>query len=382
MICRSIWLISLGENLAKKASDEIKFTPLAQIGEFNLIDRFQAIASRFSNPAVLNGIGDDAASIKTSADKITIVTSDILVQAVHFDLSYTSMAHLGRKAATANLSDIAAMSGLPVAAFVSLGIHSNIGLEMIEQFYSAFAEELGKFGCVIAGGDTSASPVGFIVSITIIGEVEPDRRVPRNGAKADDVICVTGDLGRSKAGLRILQREKDRYVKAGQPANFSADFEGYDNALQKHLLPEARIELSRAITEKIGVHSMIDVSDGLVSDIMHICAASSITGNEILTAELDEELIPIDPITRRIAGELGESALDYALFGGEDYELLFTIAEKDFSKLFSLEGNIRVIGKMKPAQSGDGKNTPSVTIRRLDGKFDEYSGYPSYQHFK
>ncbi len=368
--------------MAKRTFGEMKFTPLTQIGEFNLIDRFQAIASKFSNPGVLNGIGDDAASIKTSPDKITLVTSDILVQAVHFDLSYTSMPHLGRKAAAANMSDIAAMSGLPVAAFVSLGIHPNIGLEMIEEFYSAFADELGRFNCVIAGGDTSASPVGFIISITVIGEVELDRRVTRDGARADDVICVSGDLGRSKSGLRILQREKDRYVKAGQPADFAADFKGYDDALQKHLLPEARIELSRAITEKIRVHSMIDVSDGLASDIMHICAASSSAGTGNLMAELDEELIPIDPITRRIAGELGENALDYALFGGEDYELLFTVAEKDFSKLFSLEGNIRVIGRMKPSQTGDGMTAPSVRIRRLDGKIDEYSGYPSYQHFK
>lgn len=347
---------------------KIKFTPLSKVGEFKLIDEFKSIASRFSNPTVLHGMGDDASVLKLSPDKHTLVTTDTLIQAVHFDLSYTSMRHLGQKAAMVNLSDIAAMSGLPIAAFVSLGIHSNISVEMIEEFYDALAGELGKFNCVIAGGNTSASPIGFIIDITLIGEVEPDRQVLRKGAKAGDIICMTGDLGRSKAGMKILQREKERYIKSDQPANFLPDFEGYDDALQKHLLPQARIELSRILTEKIRVHSMIDVSDGLVSDMMHICAASN------LTAELEEELIPIDPITRRVAEEFGESGLDYAMFGGEDYELLFTIAEKDFSKLYSLEGNVRAIGKMTEGE-------PKVILNHQHGEKKEYKDYLSYQHF-
>lgn len=173
---------------------EIKFTPLSKIGEFKLIDEFKTIASRFSNSSVLQGIGDDASVLKLSPDKLTLVTTDILIQEVHFDLSYTSMKHLGQKAAMVNLSDIAAMSGLPIAAFVSLGIHSSISKEMIMEFYGALADQLGKFNCAIAGGNTSASPIGFIVDITLIGEVEPDRQVLRNGAKAKDVICMTGDL--------------------------------------------------------------------------------------------------------------------------------------------------------------------------------------------
>ncbi|HUI29838.1 MAG TPA: thiamine-phosphate kinase [Candidatus Acidoferrales bacterium] len=358
--------------LARKM--EIKFTPLSQIGEFKLIDEFKSIAAKFSNPVVLQGIGDDTSIIKPSQDKHTLVTTDILTQAVHFDLSYTSMKHLGQKAALVNLSDIAAMSGLPVAAFVSLGIHSGISVEMIKEFYESLANEFGKLNCTIAGGDTSASPIGFVISITLVGEVEPDRQVLRNGAKAGDVICVTGDLGRAKAGLRILQREKDRYIEAGQPADFSPNFEGYDDALQKHLLPESRIMLSRTLTEKIKVHSMIDVSDGLISDMMHICLASSTHGGSSLASEIDEELIPIDPITRKVADELGENSLDYALLGGEDYELLFTIAEKDFTKLHSLEGNVRAIGRVKEGQT-------KVAVRRVDGKTDEYVGFPSYQHF-
>lgn len=348
---------------------EIKFTPLSKIGEFKLIDEFKTIASRFSNSSVLQGIGDDASVLKLSPDKLTLVTTDILIQEVHFDLSYTSMKHLGQKAAMVNLSDIAAMSGLPIAAFVSLGIHSSISKEMIMEFYGALADQLGKFNCAIAGGNTSASPIGFIVDITLIGEVEPDRQVLRNGAKAKDVICMTGDLGRSKAGLRILQREKERYIKASQPADFLPNFEGYDDALHKHLLPEERITLSRTLTEKIRVHSMIDVSDGLISDMMHICAASN------LAAEIEEELIPIDPLTRRVASEFGEIPLDYALFGGEDYELLFTLDEKDFTKLYSLEGNIRAIGRIEEGE-------PKVVIKHQDGKKEEYKDYPSYQHFK
>ncbi len=348
--------------------EEIKFTPLSGIGEFKLIDEFKSIASKFSNPIVLQGIGDDASLLKPSPDKLTLVTTDILIQAVHFDLSYTSMKHLGQKAAMVNLSDVAAMSGLPTAAFVSLGIHSNISAEMIEEFYDALASGLGKFDCVIAGGNTSSSPIGFFVDITLIGEVEPDRQVLRKGAIAGDIICLTGDLGRSKAGMNILKREKERYIKSDQPANFVPNFEGYDGALQKHLLPQARVKLSRTLTEKIRVHSMIDVSDGLVSDMMHICAASN------LEAEIEEELIPIDPITRRVAEEFGESGLDYALFGGEDYELLFTIAEKDFNRLYSLEGNVRAIGRMKEGE-------PKIVLNYKDGKKEEYKDYLSYQHF-
>jgi thiamine-monophosphate kinase len=354
---------------------EIKFTPLSKIGEFKLIDEFKSIASKFVNPKVLQGIGDDASVLKPPADRLTLVTTDTLMQAVHFNLSYTSMKHLGQKAAVANLSDIAAMSGLPVAALVSLGIHSNISLEMIKEFYEALANELGKFNCVIAGGNTSASAIGFVINITLVGEVEPDRQIFRNGAKPEDVVCVTGDLGRSKAGLKILQREEERYLKAGQPADFSPNFGGYDDALQKHLLPEARVTLSRTLSEKIRVHSMIDVSDGLISDLMHICTSSN------MTAEIEEELIPIDPITRRIANEFGEDPLDYALFGGEDYELLFTIGEKDFSKLYSLEGNVRAIGRMKAVDPASGNGKPKVLVRRLDEKLDEYNDFPSYQHF-
>ncbi|HEY9166955.1 MAG TPA: thiamine-phosphate kinase [Candidatus Kryptonia bacterium] len=347
---------------------DITFTPVSNVGEFGLVEKFASIASKFKNPAIVQSIGDDAALIKPSEGKLGIITTDLLIQGVHFDLSYTSMKHLGRKAAAANLSDIAAMSGTPVAALVSLGIHSNLSVEMIEEFYEAMVDELGKYGCAVAGGDTSASPVGFVVSMTITGEVEPDRQVLRNGAKVGDVICVTGDLGRSHAGMKILQREKNRYLELGQPSDFKPDFEGVDDALQKHLLPEARIELSRSISDKIRIHSMIDISDGLAADMLHICKESG------TSAELDEEFIPIDPITRKIADDFKEDPLSYALSGGEDYELLFTIAEGDFQKLFSLEGNIRVIGRVT-------EGSPAVRIKRIDGKVDEHKDFPGYQHF-
>jgi thiamine-monophosphate kinase len=352
----------------KEEKLEIKFTPISTVGEFGLIDKFSIAASHFSNPVIVQGIGDDAATIKPSQGKLTVVTTDILIQGIHFDLSYTSMSHLGRKSAAANLSDIAAMSALPTAAFVSLGIHSNLSVEMIGEFYSSLTDELGKHHCVIAGGDTSASPIGFVVNLTLLGEVEPDRRTTRNGAVAGDIVCVTGDLGRAHAGLKILQREKNRYIEAGQPADFTPNFEGYDDALQKHLLPAARVEFAREITDKIRVHSMIDISDGLLSDMLHICKASGIS------VEIEEELIPIDPITRRIAEGLGENPLDYALYGGEDFELAFTIAEDDFKKLYSLEGNVRAIGRVR-------SGSPEVSVKRLDGKTDKFTDFPSYQHF-
>ncbi len=349
-------------------NSDIKYTPISSIGEFGLIDLFRDTAVKYSNSQVEHSIGDDAAIIKPSEGRRTVVTTDIQIQGIHFDLSYTSMKHLGHKCAAANLSDIAAMSALPIAAFISLGIHSNVSLEMIQDLFGAMTDEFGRFGCVIAGGDTSGSPVGLVVNITLIGEVEPEREVLRGGAKSGDVICVTGDLGRSHAGLKILQREKNRFVQTGQSAEFSADFSGYDDALMKHLLPEARVTLSRSITEKMKVHSMIDISDGLVSDLLHICKSSGVC------ATVEEGLIPIDPITRRIADESDEKALDYALIGGEDYEILFTISESDFPKLYSIDGNIRAIGRIE-------KGDPGVRVARTDGSAQEFDKYPSYQHF-
>ncbi len=347
---------------------DVKFTPISEVGEFGLIDRFREVASRYSSARVTNSIGDDAALISTTPGNLTVVTTDILIQGIHFDLSYTSMNHLGRKCAAANLSDIAAMSALPTAAFLSMGVHSNLSTEMTEDLFTSMTDEFGKYGCVIAGGDTSASPIGLVINVTVIGEVEPDRRVLRSGAEPGDVICVTGDLGRSHAGLKVLQREKSRFIQTGQSTDFSADFAGYDEALTKHLIPEPRINLSRSITGKIRVHSMIDVSDGLVSDLLHICRQSK------AAAVIDEELIPIDPMTRRVAGENREDALNYALFGGEDYEILFTISENDFPKLYSVDGNIRAIGRI---EEGDSK----VDVKRMDGTTMSFTEYPSYQHF-
>ncbi len=347
---------------------DIKYTPISTVGEFGLVEKFASLAARYQNPNVISSIGDDAAVLRPTPGKLTVVTTDVMVQNVHYDASYTSMKHLGQKAAAVNLSDIAAMSALPTAAFVSLGIHSNISLEMIEEFYDALTAEFGKHGCSVAGGDTSASPVGFFASVTVSGEVEPERLAVRSGAKVGDVVCVSGDLGRAHAGLKILQREKSRYVEAGQPADFAPNFEGFDTALQKHLIPDVRITLSREISEKIRLHSLIDVSDGLISDMMHICVSSGVA------AELSEEFIPLDPITRRVAEEFKEDPLSYALFGGEDYELLFTIAEEDFPKLYSLQGNVRAIGRIMEGEA-------RVKIKRVNGENEEYSGYPSYQHF-
>ncbi|MGC8595092.1 MAG: thiamine-phosphate kinase [Candidatus Kryptoniota bacterium] len=347
---------------------EIKFTPISNLGEFGLIRRIRNIAARVENSHVIHSIGDDSAVLRTSHNSMEIVTADLMLQGVHFDLSYTSMRHLGRKAAAVNLSDIAAMSGVPVAATVSLGLHSNISVEMVDEFYESLVEEFGRYNCAVVGGDISASVIGMVIGITLLGEVEPERYVLRRGAKPGDVVCISGDLGRAQAGLKILNREKARYVQLGEPSDFSPNFDGYDDALEKHLLPEPRVEMSRKITEKIKVNSMIDVSDGLASDMLHICESSGVA------AELDEELIPIDPLTRRIAREFGDDPLNYALYGGEDYELLFTISEKNFSALFNLEGNIRVIGRIF-------EGNPEVRVKRISGSTLTLVDFPSYQHF-
>ncbi len=298
---------------------------LSDLGEFGLIGRIQKLATRTSSSARL-GIGDDAAAVTLSASHTLLATTDALLENVHFDLSYTDLHSLGWKSAAANLSDIAAMGGIPRFCLTALGIPRWTTVEQISEFYRGFSALLKRHAAVLVGGDTTASPGGFFISVTVLGEIEPRRLVTRAGARPGDRIFVTGTLGDSAAGLELLQKNVRR--EAG----------GVRRLIQQHLRPVPRVEWGRKLALAGCASAMIDVSDGLSSDLAHICEQSRV-GAEVLAGR-----IPLSRALRSMAGRLGRPLLQYALSGGEDYELLFTVPPSRVKKLYALKLPVTEIG--------------------------------------
>ncbi len=326
-------------------------TPLSQIGEVELIERLHNIITiQASDPSLttnlLKGISDDTAVYKPREGFVQLVTTDAFVEGVHFDLTYTSPKHLGWKTMVANLSDIAAMCGTPRYAVISLALPNKISVEFMEQLYQGIAHACREYSCLLVGGDTVGSSANMFVSVTLMGEAKEEKIPYRNKAKVGDVICVTGHLGASHAGLKILQKEKARYAQATEPDTFKPDLDKYTPVLEKHLMPRPRLDIAQLLSEQCTVHAMIDVSDGLASEIHRICKASE-TGASIL-----ERNIPLHDNTKNVAAELYESPVDYALFGGEDYELLFTVDEEEFQRLQTLTMDISMIGKITSRNKG------------------------------
>jgi len=336
-------------------------TPLSNIGEVELIERLHAIVNiQVSDPTIhsnlLKGISDDTAVYKPREGFVQLITTDAFVEGIHFDLTYTSPKHLGWKAMVANLSDIAAMGGTPRYAVISLALPNKISVEFIEQFYQGLALACREYSCLLVGGDTVGSLANMFISVTLVGEAKEDKIMYRNTAKVGDVICVTGHLGASHAGLKILQKEKARYAQATQPDTFKPNLEAYTPVLEKHLMPRPRLDIAQLLVEQssvqatqghaMQVHAMIDVSDGIASEIHRICDASD-TG-----ASIQERNIPLHENTKTVASDLHESAVDYALFGGEDYELLFTLTEEDFHHLQTLTTDISLIGRITSRNKG------------------------------
>lgn len=271
----------------------------------------------------VKGIGDDAAVIDTSGQQ-TVITTDLLLEGIHFDLTYTPLKHLGYKAVVVNLSDVYAMNAEPRQITVSLGLSSKMSLEAVEELYSGILAACDTYHVDLVGGDTSTSLTGLTICITAIGAVAPHKVVYRNTAKPNDLICVSGDLGGAFMGLQLLEREKKVFGNnpAAQP-----DLAGYDYILERLLKPEARKDIVEFL-DKIGVvpTSMIDISDGLSSEILHVCRQSG------MGCRLYEEKVPVDHVTALMAEELHMSPMTAALNGGEDYELLFTISLADYEK--------------------------------------------------
>ena len=318
-------------------------TELSELGEFGLIDHL-AKNIVLKHAGTLKGIGDDAAVIDTEG-KLLLLSTDLLLEGVHFDLTYMPLKHLGYKAAVVNISDIAAMNGIPKQMTVSIAVSNRFSLEAIDELYKGIRMACDKYNVDLVGGDTSSSVSGSVISITITGEATPEEIVYRNGAKEGDLICVTGDLGGAYAGLLILEREKQVY-KANP--EMQPELTGYEYVLSRQLKPEARTDLRNILKEiEVQPTSMIDISDGLASEALHLCQQSK-TGCRIY-----EEKIPMDDETRELSLEFKIIPSVCALSGGEDYELLFTIKQDDFEKIRNIP-EISVIGHM--TNSGDGQN--------------------------
>lgn len=329
-------------------------TELETLGEFGLIDRLNP-KKEIKNESTIIGIGDDAAALKYDG-KLVLVSTDALVEGVHFDMVYTPLKHLGYKACIANFSDIYAMNGTPKQITISLAVSNRFSVEAMEELYSGIHMACDKYNVDIVGGDTTSSSSGLFMSITVIGEVEQENIVRRSGAKAHDLICVTGDLGSSYAGLLVLQREKAEYL--ANP-NIQPDFSSYEYVLERQLKPEAgRKTIEWFKDNNIKPTSMIDISDGLASEMLHICKNSEVG------CELYIEKFPVDYETSRTLEEFKIMADVGALNGGEDYELLFTIDQKDFAKIESNE-NITVIGHITDKSMGAQLVTPQNTTIEL-----------------
>lgn len=330
-----------GEGAASENVSEQNQTEISELGEFGLIS-YLTRDFPLKNAETKKGVGDDAA-ILNFGDKDVLVTTDLLLEGIHFDLRYVPLKHLGYKAAIVNFSDVYAMNGTPRQITVSLGVSSRFTVEHLEALYSGIRLACESYGVDLVGGDTSASVTGLVISITCIGDANKEDVVTRTGAKPTDIICVSGDLGAAFMGLQLLERENR--ISAGQK-DFQPDFAGKDYILERQLKPEARRDIVEALRkEGIKPTSMIDVSDGLSSELLHICKESGVG------CRVYEDKIPIDYQTALMAEEFNMNLVTAAMNGGEDYELLFTVPLTDHEKIEKMKG-VNMIGYITKPELG------------------------------
>lgn len=316
-------------------------TEIASLGEFGLIEHLTKNAE-IQNASTILGVGDDAAVIDHFG-KQTVITTDLLLEGIHFDLMYTPLKHLGYKAVVVNLSDLYAMNATPTQITLSIGISNRFSLEALNEFYEGVYFACEKYGVDLIGGDTSSSQKGFIISVTAIGEVAPDQFIKRSTAAKGDLICVSGDLGGAYLGLTLMEREKKIYQ---ENPSIQPDLEGESYIVGKLLKPEARKDIIEFFGKnEIVPTAMMDVSDGISSEVLHICKQSG------LGARIYEEKLPIADASRKAAFKFGLDPTVCALNGGEDYELIFTIRQEDHDKIV-LNEEISVIGYMTEITEG------------------------------
>lgn len=344
-------------------------TEISKLGEFGLINHLTS-GIKINNSSTRYGVGDDCA-VLSYPDKEVLVTTDMLMEGVHFDLTYIDLRHLGYKSAIVNISDIVAMNGTPRQLLVSLALSKRFTVEDMEAFYDGLRMACDKWNVDIVGGDTTSSYTGLAISITCVGECAKDEIVYRDGAKDTDLICVTGDLGGAYMGLQLLEREKAVYYQQVNEArkkkdkqglkilsSFQPDFSGKEYLLQRQLKPEARGDITRRLRElNIRPTSMIDISDGLSSELIHICKRSD------CGCRIYEKNIPIDYQTAVMAEEMNMNLTTCALNGGEDYELLFTVPIGDHAKIEAMD-DVRLIGHVTRKELG------MMLVARDGGEFE------------
>ena len=316
-------------------------TELSDLGEFALIDHLTK-NFKMNHKSTIKGVGDDAAVLDFKDNKI-VVTTDLLVEGVHFDLSYMPLKHLGYKSVVVNLSDVCAMNATPTQITVSIAVSNRFPLEALEELYAGIETAASVYNIDVIGGDTTSSTTGLLISITAIGTIDDNNEVYRHGAKPNDLLVVSGDLGGAYLGLQILEREKEVYKV--NPNN-QPDLEPYSYIIERQLKPEARKDIIKLLKDlDVKPTSMIDISDGLSSEIMHICKQSEVG------CDLFEDKIPLDPVVISTCEEFNMDSTTVALNGGEDYELLLTISQEDYPKI-KANPSLTVIGFIKEKQAG------------------------------
>jgi len=339
------------------------YTQVGRLGEFGLIKRLtEKIVLK--QPSTIKGVGDDAAVIEPEKDHVILLSTDMLAEGVHFDLTYTPLRHLGYKAVAVNVSDICAMNGTPTQITVSIGISNQFSVEALEELYRGMHFACEEYGVDLVGGDTTSSNSGMVINIAILGKAKKENITYRNTAKVGDIICVSGDLGAAYSGLLILNRGKEQFAN---DLEARPDLTGYDYVLKRQLMPQARVDIVELFkTHSIIPTAMIDISDGLSSEVNHLCEDGKIG------AIIDEERIPIHEAVKKAAEEFKKAAMSFALSGGEDYELLFTLSKKDFEKLKNSDLIKRIGEIVSPAQG--------VSFRDKAGKLHPLSakGWDSF----
>ena len=329
-------------------------TDIERLGEFGLINHLTKNI-KISQKSTVKGVGDDAAVLDFKGKKV-LVSTDILLEGIHFDLAYTPLKHLGYKAIQVNLSDIYAMNGIATQVTISIGISSKFPLEAVEELYEGIYLACEKYNVDLIGGDTSSSKQGLVISVTSIGYADENDIVYRNGAEEGDLICVSGDLGGAYTGLQLLEREKLIYL---ENPNIQPDLEGKDYIVERQLKPEARKDIIELLKDiKVKPTAMIDVSDGLASEILHICKQSNKGCN------IYEDKIPLDPMTYETAREFNLDPTVCALSGGEDYELLFTVKQADYDKI-KFKMDITIVGYITEPSAGCNLVTKAGNVHPL-----------------
>ncbi len=317
-------------------------TELSSLGEFGLIKHLTEHIT-IHNESTIKGVGDDAAVIDIGNGKVQLISTDMFAEGIHFDLTYVPLKHLGFKVISTNVSDICAMNGTAKQVTVSIAVSNRFSVEALEELYSGMMLACNKYKVDLVGGDTTSSLAGLMISVAVLGEANKEEIVYRNGAQEKDLLCVTGDLGAAYMGLQILEREKAIFK---ENPNLQPDLEGNDYILERQLKPEARIDIAPIFKEKgIKPTSMIDISDGLASEILHLTTQSNVG------CSLYEEKIPLDSMTITRANEFRMDPAICALSGGEDYELLFTIPQSDYDKVKG-HPDFTVIGHITDKNSG------------------------------